>query len=74
MAGGPPVGGRLWRDVAAWATARVEAALAPAGPLARALTAAAPEERVLGDVVHLMLLHAYADGAARAKAPAAFAT
>ncbi|GAB0494624.1 hypothetical protein MMPV_005918 [Pyropia vietnamensis] len=60
--------------VAAWATARVEAALAPGGPLARALTAAAaPEERVLSDVLHLMLLHAYADGAARAKAPAAFA-
>lgn len=58
----------------ALAAARVEAALAPGGSLARALTAAtAPEERVLGDVVHLMLLTAYADGAARAKAPAAFA-
>lgn len=73
-AAAPAAGGRLWREVAAWATARVEAALAPGGSLARALTAAtAPEERVLGDVVHLMLLTAYADGAARAKAPAAFA-
>jgi len=67
-AAAPAAGTRLWRDVHTWAAARVEAMFAPGGQLARVLTTA-PEERLLGDVVHLLLLNAYADGAARAKAP-----